>query len=130
MSTNQNIIRAKLDVRIRSKDLIKCIFEISALFPENDPHNFRVEARKKVLSISSNLSHATVRSDKAEQGEGFLYVMSELKEVLKIISLTHHFKFINDRQKQYARLAISNTIIALDELVKLLGSFDGPDFSN
>ena len=124
MIVDQNISKAKLDVRQCSRDLIKVIFEITKFFPKSDPHHMSAELRKKVLSTSSYISHGTVESDIEEQGEKFLYVMGELREILKFVTVAHHLKYMSDAQKSLIRLAISDTINSLDNLVKLLGNFN------
>jgi len=120
----RKILQAKIDVRYHSRELIKIVFMVTENFPKDDPDQFAPVLRKKALGISSFLTHGTVKSDKEEQNEDFLVVMSELREVLKVITIAHHLKFCDDRQKAMVRLAIANVIDNLDKLVVLTGGFD------
>ena len=73
---NKKILQAKIDVRYHSRELIKAVFMVTEDFPKNDPDGFAPLLRKKALGISSFLTHGTVKSDKEEQNEDFLVVMS------------------------------------------------------
>jgi hypothetical protein len=120
---NKKILQAKIDVRYHSRELIKVIFMVTEDFPKNDPDQIGPVLRKKALGISSFLTHGTVKSDKEEQNEDFLVVMSELREVLKLITIAHHLKFCSEKHKAYVRLAIAHVIDHLDKLVVLTGGF-------
>ncbi len=120
---NKKILQAKIDVRYHSRELIKAVFMVTEDFPKNDPDGFAPLLRKKALGISSFLTHGTVKSDKEEQNEDFLVVMSELRELLKLITIAHHLKFCTDRHKAMVRLGIANVIDNLDKLVVLTGGF-------
>ncbi len=124
MSILKDITAAKIEARKHSRDLIQAVFMVTEHFPKNDPDQLSLMLRKKVLSISSFLSHATVESDKDEQGNNFIVVMTELREVLKMIKLARHKSYLGDKHEALIRVSISNVITRLDKLVKLLGSFD------
>ncbi|NOQ74639.1 MAG: hypothetical protein GQ574_21685 [Crocinitomix sp.] len=123
LGQNKKILQAKIDVRYHSRELIKVIFMVTEDFPKNDPDQLGPLLRKKALGISSFLTHGTVKSDKEEQNEDFLVVMSELREVLKLITIANHLRFCGDRQKAMVRLGIANVIDNLDKLVVLTGGF-------
>lgn len=122
-SQNKKILQAKIDVRYHSRELIKVIFMVTENFPKDDPDGIGPLLRKKVLGISSFLTHGTVKSDKEEQNEDFLVVMSELREVLKLITIANHLRFCGDKQKVVVRMGIANVIDHLDKLVMLTGGF-------
>jgi hypothetical protein len=124
MQPNKEILQAKIDVRYHSRELIKFIFMITEHFPKNEPEGIAPALRKKVLGISSFLTHGTVKSDREEQNEDFLLVMAELREVLKLVTISHHLGLCTDKEKVVARVGIAQLIDALDKLVKLLGGFD------
>jgi len=124
MSTLQEITRAKIEIRRVSRDLIQNVFKITEYFPKNDSEGIGLALRKKSLSISSFVSHGTVQNDKDEQGNQFIIVMTELREILKLTVLAKQLGFIGDKHEALMRISISNVITQLDQLVKLLGSFD------
>lgn len=120
----QEVLQAKTLVRKRSRDLIEVIFKLTEVFPPQDPENLKVELRKKALSISSFISHGTAQTDKKEQADHFLAVMSELREMLKITNQAHSQSFLSDKLLAYIRMSISDVITSLDSVTKLLGCFD------
>lgn len=119
----KELLQAKINVRYYSRELIRIVFLATENFPQTDPDQLGAVLRKKVLGISSFLSHGTVKSDKKEQNEDFLAVMAELREVLKIATIAHHLKYISAQQKVAIRTAIAQVIDGLDKLVLLLGGF-------
>lgn len=123
MISSKEILKAKIETRRQSRALIGIIIRVTETFPKNDEHALAVTLRKKVLGISSFLSHGTVKMDRLEQNEDFLTVMAELREVLKLITIAHHLKFTNDAGKTAVRAGISTLINELDTLVVLLGGF-------
>jgi len=123
MKLNKDVVKAKIEARSQSRELIRIVFIVTEHFPKNDPENLLPILRKKVLGISSYLTHGTVKSDKEEQNNDFLVVMSELREVLKLITIAHHLGYTTEKGKQYVREGISNFINSLDNLVILTGGF-------
>lgn len=124
MIPSKEILKAKIDTRQHSRELIKIVFNVTEGFPKNDEHELGLTLRKKALAISSFLSHGTVKFDREEQNENFLTVMAELREVLKLITIAHHLQFTNDSGKVAVRVGIANVINELDKLVILLGGFN------
>jgi len=124
MQTDKEILQAKMNVRYHSRELIQLIFKVTENFPKNEPEGIAPALRKKVLGISSFLTHGTVKSNREEQNEDFLLVMAELREVLKLVTIAHHLGLCGNQEKVVVRVGISNLIDALDQLVKLLGGFD------
>ena len=120
----QDITKAKIEVRQYSRELIETIFKVTEYFPKQDPEKLGLMLRKKVLGISSFLSHGTSQNDKDEQGNQFIVVMTELRELLKLTVLAKQLKYITDQMEALIRMAISKVIVQLDKLVKLLGNFD------
>ena len=124
MGVSHEVTRAKVEARKYSRELIQTIFMVTEIFPKNDPENLTVLLRKKALSISSFLSHGTVQSDKDEQGGNFIVVMTELRALLRMTVQARQLGYMNDKHEALVRLSISDVITRLDQLVKLLGSFD------
>lgn len=120
----KEIIQAKVTVRHHSRELIRSVFLATESFPIDDPDGIGLVLRKKVLAISSFLTHGTVKSDKEEQNEDFLTVMGELREVLKLITIANHLRYCSDNQKMQVRSSIALVIDGLDKLVLLLGGFE------
>ena len=118
MKTNKEVIKAKIDARQKSRELIKFVFQATEYFPKNDPENLAAQLRKKTLGVSSYLSHGTSKGDQGEQNQDFMIVMSELRDVLKFITIAHHLGYATDTQKLLVRNAISQVINALDGIVK------------
>lgn len=113
------IMQAKIDVRHYTRELIKEVFQATEHFPQDDPHHMASELRKKALSVSSLTSHGTTKVDFEEQNQDFMLVMQELREVLKLITIAEHLRYCNQQRKAKIRLAITNVINALDDLVLL-----------
>ena len=124
MIPNKEILKAKIDARHFSRELIRDVFQATEHFPKNDPDQFASLLRKKVLSVSSFLAHGTVKHDRDEQKEDLLVVMGELRETLKLITIAHHLGYATDYEKAKVRQSISNVINALDKLVIQLGGFE------
>lgn len=124
MESQKELTQAKIDARYHSRELIKVVFIVTEDFPARDVDGIGPILRKKVLGISSFLSHGTVKSDREAQKEDFLTVMAELREVLKFITIAHHLNYCSDRQKLLVRAGITYVIDALDKLVLLLGGFE------
>ncbi|MFK8037975.1 MAG: four helix bundle protein [Crocinitomicaceae bacterium] len=120
----QELLQAKTLVRKKSRDLIEVIFKLTEIFPQNDLDDLRVELRKKSLSISSFISHGTAQTEKKDQADHFLAVMSELREMLKLTNLAYQKKYLSDKLLAYIRMSISDVITSLDRTTKLLGCFD------
>lgn len=113
------IMQAKIDARHYSRELIKAVFQATEHFPQNDPDFLASALRKKALSVSSLLSHGTTKSDFEEQNQDFMLVMTELREVLKLITITTHLGFSNANQKAAVREHIAQVINSLDMIVLL-----------
>lgn len=120
----KEVTKAKIDVRQSSRDLIQTVFKITEHTSTEDKGVYRLQIRKKALSISSFISHGTSQTTKEEQGQQFLAVMSELRELLKLITEAKDKNVINESHKTVIKMAISNVINTLNSLVKLTGVFD------
>lgn len=124
-SDNQKaVMQAKIDARHYSRELIRDVFQVTERFPLNDPEHIAPQMRKKVLTVSSFLAHGTVKTDIEEQKEALLVVMSELREILKFITIANHLRYASDVDKVRVRNGIVNLINALDKLALLLGGFE------
>ncbi len=124
VSPTQELLQAKTIVRKQSRNLIQVIFKVTELFPSTDTDNLLLEMRKKALSISSFISHGTVQTEKKDQADNFLAVMHELRELLKLTNTAYEKKYFNAKRLAFLRLSISDVITALDNVSKLLGSFE------
>lgn len=124
MIPKKEIMQAKIDARRYSRELIRDIFQATEHFPQNDPEGLGPQLRKKSLTISSFLSHGTVKHSAEEQKEDFLLVMAELRQVLKLITIAHHLRYATDLEKSKVRSSIANLINALDKLVIAVGGFE------
>ncbi len=120
----KEIVQAKITVRHHSRELIRVVFYATEGFPSTDPDGIGAALRRKVLGISSFLTHGTVKSDREEQNEDFLVVMGELREVLKLITIANHLRYCSDSLKIQVRTAIAHVIDGLDKLVLLMGGFE------
>ncbi len=118
----RKILQAKIETRYHSRELIRVTFVVTDNMLVADKEGIGPALRKKVLAISSFLSHGTVKQDKDEQNEDFLTVMAELREVLKLVTIGHHLGYFSATQKNGIRTAIATVIDALDKLVILLGT--------
>jgi four helix bundle protein len=124
-SENQKaIMQAKIDARHFSRELIRDVFQATEHFPKTDPEQLAPQLRKKVLTTSSYLAHGTVKTSVEEQKEALLIVMSEMREILKLITIANHLGYASNLEKQKVRTGIANLINALDKLSLLLGGFD------
>ena len=123
MDQRRKITQAKIDVRYHSRELIKVVFHVADVFPKDDPEGLSPAMRKKVLAISSFLTHGTVKSDREEQNNDFLTVMGELRELLKLITIAHHLKYCSIQHKTIVREGITKVIDGLEKLVILSGGF-------
>lgn len=112
-------MQKKIDLRHFTRELIRDVFQVTEYFPKTDPEQIGSNLRKKALSVSSLTSHGTTKGDFEEQNQDFMLVMSELREVLKFITIAHYMRFCSDQQKQLVRDSITKVINALDELVLL-----------
>lgn len=124
MIPKKEIVKAKIDARRFSRELIRDVFQATEHFPKNDPEGLAAQLRKKSLTISSFLSHGTVKHNVDEQKEDFLLVMAELREVLKLITIAHHLRYATDLEKSKVRASIANLINSLDKLVVAIGGFE------
>ena len=120
----KEIMQAKIDARHYSRELIRDVFQATEHFPKADPERIAQQLRKKVLTVSSFLAHGTVKSDLDEQKEALLVVMSELREILKFITIAHHLGYASNLEKHKVRTGITNLINSLDKLSLLLGGFE------
>lgn len=124
MNHLKQITQAKIDVRFYSRALIKIVFMVTDVFPENDTEGLSPLMRKKALGISSFLTHGTVKTDLDEQKQDFLTVMGELRDLLKLATIAQHLKYCSSSHLNDVRAGISNVIDRLDKLVILLGGFE------
>ena len=120
----KDILQAKINVRFHSRELIRVVFQVTDAFEKVDTEGIGQVLRKKVLSISSFLSHGTVKSDIEEQNDDFLTVMGELREVLKLITIANHLGLCSDGHKIRVRSSIAQVIDGLEKLTILLGVFE------
>ena len=120
----KDILQAKINVRFHSRELIRVVFQVTDAFEKVDTEGIGQVLRKKVLSISSFLSHGTVKSDREEQNDDFLTVMGELREVLKLITIANHLGLCSYGHKIRVRSSIAQVIDGLEKLTILLGWFE------
>ena len=121
MKMTKEIVQAKIDARLYARELIKKVFQATYTF-QRDKEGIASQLRQKTLSVSSFMANSTSKSNHEEQNESFLFVMGELRDILKLITIAEHLKLANPNQKKEVRDAISNLILAIDKIVLMRGN--------
>ena len=102
-----------LDLWKNSIQLVKCIYDISSNFPNNEMYGLTSQLRRAAVSVPSNIAEGSARHSKKEFAQ-FLYIASgSLSEIetqliisneLNYISTTELEKLINQLNELRAQL--------------------------
>ncbi len=87
-----------LTVWQNTRKLVKDIYKITRLFPEDEKFGLVSQMRRAIISVSSNLAEGSSRNTKKDQANFYTMAYSSLMEVLSQVILSWDLEFITEKQ--------------------------------
>jgi four helix bundle protein len=106
----------KLNVWIDSKELVKMIYSVTKIFPEEERFGLTNQTRRGAISIASNLAEGTSRTTNRDKAHFTTMAFSSAMEVLNQIIISHELNHISVEDYETIRELIekiSNKLNAL-----------------
>ncbi len=108
----------KLTVWKDSKELIKHIYSITNLFPEEEKFSLTNQLRRASISVASNLAEGTSRITNKDKAHFTTLAFSSLMEVLNQLIISKELNFIKDEDYAELRKTIEKIANKLNALRK------------
>jgi four helix bundle protein len=108
----------KLNVWIDSKELIKSIYNITKLFPDEEKFGLTNQLRRASISVASNLAEGTSRQTNKDKAHFTTLSFSSLMEVLNQIIISKELNFLSEDNYQEIRAQIEKISNKLNALRK------------
>jgi len=108
----------KLTVWIDSKELIKNIYNITKLFPDEEKFGLTNQLRRASISVASNLAEGTSRHTNKDKAHFTTLSFSSLMEVLNQIINAKELNFFSENNYQEIRTQIEKISNKLNALGK------------
>ena len=86
----------KLTVWVDSKELIKVIYTITKVFPEEEKFGLTNQLRRASISVASNLAEGISRNTNKDKAHFTTMSYSSLMEVLNQVIISKELNFINE----------------------------------
>lgn len=84
----------KLNVYIRAKELVKCVYELIKKFPREEQYALCDQLRRAVISIPSNIAEGSGRQSLKDQAHFFEMAFGSLMEVNCQIDIAYDLGYI------------------------------------
>jgi four helix bundle protein len=108
----------KLNVWIDSKELIKSIYNITKLFPDEEKFGLTNQLRRASISVASNLAEGTSRQTNKDKAHFTTLSFSSLMEVLNQIIIAKELNLLSENNYQEIRPQIEKISNKLNALRK------------
>jgi four helix bundle protein len=106
----------KLTVWIDSKELIKNIYIITKMFPDEEKFGLTNQLRRASIFVASNLAEGTSRQTNKDKAHFTTLSFSSLMEVLNQIIIGKDLNFLSEDNYQVIRIEIEKTSDELNAL--------------
>lgn len=107
-----------LEVWKKSRALVLSIYEVSALFPQDEKFGIIAQIRRAIVSISLNISEGSGRTSNKEFSHFLDIAYSSSLEVETILYLCFDLKYISE-------LKLNDLVIKLNEIQKMINGLQG-----
>lgn len=98
--------------------LIKSIYLVTKIYPDDEKFGLVTQMRRAVISVSSNLAEGSARTGLKEQAHFYQFSYSSLMEVLSQLILSKELLYIDAKRYSEIRSQISNVSYLLNQLRK------------
>lgn len=108
----------KLRAWQKARELVKLIYSISKLFPDEERFGITSQIRRSAVSIVANIAEGSGRTSKADQRNYYKISYSSALETLSWIIISYDLGFVNQEQYGEARKQISEVSYLINQLSK------------
>lgn len=108
----------KLNVWKESNMLVKCIYEITKEFPDDERFGLVSQLRRASISVSSNLAEGTSRNTNKDKVHFTTISYSSLMEVLNQLIISKELQFLSQEKYIEIRQHIEKVADMLNSLKK------------
>ncbi len=108
----------KLKVWEEVRILIKSIYLLTRIYPDDERFGLVSQMRRAIISVSSNLAEGTSRTGSKDQAHFYQLSYSSLMEVLSQLNLSKDLQYIGDAEYNEARNKIESVSYLLNQIRK------------
>ena len=88
----------KLDVWKKSRLLIKEVYRLTKLYPEEEKYGLINQLRRAAVSVANNISEGSARKTSKDQANFTTMSFSSLMEVLNMLIISVDLEFMEERE--------------------------------
>ncbi|WP_313001246.1 four helix bundle protein [Chryseobacterium gleum] len=106
----------KLEVWNNARSLVKDIYQITSLFPENEKFGITNQIRRASTSITANIAEGMCRSTEKEKSRFISISFGSCIEVINFLIISNYLEFLDNKNYEQLRIkteSISNQLNAL-----------------
>lgn len=106
----------KLEVWNNARSLVKDIYQITSLFPENEKFGITNQIRRATTSITANIAEGMCRSTEKEKSRFISISFGSCIEVINFLIISNDLEFLDNKNYEQLRIkteSISNQLNAL-----------------
>ncbi|WP_278352767.1 four helix bundle protein [Chryseobacterium gleum] len=106
----------KLEVWNNARSLVKDIYQITSLFPENEKFGITNQIRRASTSITANIAEGMCRSTEKEKSRFISISFGSCIEVINFLIISNDLEFLDNKNYEQLRIkteSISNQLNAL-----------------
>lgn len=97
-----------LEVWQKSRELVKDIYQITSVFPQEEKFGITNQLRRAAISVSSNIAEGSTRWSKRDQARFYEIAFGSLIEILNQLILSTDLNFLNENKLISFREKIDN----------------------
>ena len=103
----------ELEIYIRSKELLKQVYQITEKYPEREKYNVISQLRRSILSVPLNIAEGYGRKSREEFKRFLKISLGSSNEVEALLDISKELRYINE--EEYKKLSKEN-----DEIGKMI----------
>lgn len=107
----------KLNVYIKSKELVVQVYALLQNFPTEEKYGLCDQLRRAVISVPSNIAEGLGRSSEKDKGHFMQIAYGSLMEVLAQLDIAHDLRYITDDEFTKIEQQIIDVIKLLKGLI-------------
>ena len=96
----------ELEIYIRSKEMVKRVYQITEKYPEREKYNIISQLRRSILSIPLNIAEGYGRQSKEEFKRFLRISLGSSNEVDAILEISKELNYI--KEKEYEEISKEN----------------------
>ena len=104
-----------------SRNLVKEVYEVTALFPPDEKFGLVSQMRRAAVSIPSNIAEGTGRGSLQDKKHFYRIAYSSLLELLNQVIIAKDLNFVSEHSEHQLRIKIDKSAFLISKLVKSLG---------